>query len=247
VLTAKDVLSDIEFELAQGAISHDDLGQGVQAVRKYQNSIRAEVLELSRRRENRRQVATRFFQVNDMLIALAQEMAAAVQSLRLDLRRIAQVADRSPRPTASADLLVTKKPDSDIPAAAEMLTLEQIEQELDERSFADVEEAMQLDALRVGLEVRPARIPIVGSALQRLRAAVHGLVLFYVRRLAQRQVAVNQVYGGRILRLIELVEHQRRQIEALNARIVSLEARLADPGSSTPPSAPSPADVEVAE
>jgi hypothetical protein len=247
VLTAKDVLSDIEFELAQGAISHDDLGQAVQAVRKYQTGIRAEVLEISRRRENHRQVATRLLQVNDMLIALVQEMAAAVASLRSDLRRVAQVSDTASRPAADPDLPVAGEPGSGISTPTGVLPLEQIEQELDRRSFADVEDGMRSDALRVGLELQPVRVPVVGTVLQRLRAAIHGLPLFYVGRLAQRQAAVNQVYGGRILRLIELVEHQCRQIETLNARVVSLEARLAESGSSTPPQAHSPSDVEGVE
>jgi hypothetical protein len=125
--------------------------------------------------------------------------------------------------------------------------LEQIEQELDRQSFADVEDGMRSDALQVGLELQPARVPIIGSALQRLRAAIHGLPLFYVGRLAQRQVVVNQVYGDRILHLIEMVKRQRRQIETLNARVVSLEARLAEAGAPTPPSAPSPSDVEGVE
>ena len=74
---------------------------------------------------------------------------------------------------------------------------------------------------------------------------MHGLVLFYVGRLAQKQAMVNQTYGGRILRLIELIEYQQQQIEMLDARIFSLEARLAKADSSLPPSAPAPGDVEV--
>jgi len=231
VLTASDVLSDIEFELAQGAISHDDLGQGVQAVRQYQNQVRGEIVQALRRRESDRQIAGRWFQINDMLITLAQEMAAAIQSLRVDLRRVTRVAERTPPARAAAGM----------PAAPSARILEHIEQNLDERSAAEVEDAMRSDALRVGVEVQPARIPIVGGALQRLRAAAHGLVIFYVGRLAQRQVMVNQTYGGRILRMMELLEYQRQQIEMLSARVRSLEERLAQ----VEPPVSSPGDVKA--
>jgi hypothetical protein len=120
-----------------------------------------------------------------------------------------------------------------------------MQQDLDRQSYADVEEAMRSDALHVGLEVQPARLPIVGSLLQRLRAAVHGLALFYVGRLAQRQATVNQVYGARILHLIELVERQQRQIEVLNARVKSFEAGLAEAGATLPPSAPELSDEKA--
>ena len=39
--TPNDVLNDIEFELMQGAVSRDELGQGIQTARQYQNRVRA--------------------------------------------------------------------------------------------------------------------------------------------------------------------------------------------------------------
>jgi hypothetical protein len=62
-----DVLASIEFELAQGCISRDDLGASIQAVRQYQNKLRGEALELVKRPEDMQEVVTRLFQINEML------------------------------------------------------------------------------------------------------------------------------------------------------------------------------------
>ena len=85
-LTADDVLRDVEFEIAQGAISRDELGQGVQAVKEYQNKLRGEVFQASRQVGESREALSRLFQINDMLITLQQEMAAGIETLQVDLR-----------------------------------------------------------------------------------------------------------------------------------------------------------------
>ena len=64
--------------------------------------------------------------------------------------------------------------------------------------------------------------------MRRLRLMLHDLVLFYLRQLAQKQVAVNQTYGEWVLHLIEMSEHQQDHIDLLNARVAALETRLAE-------------------
>ena len=41
-VNVQDILQDIDFEIAQGVILQDGLGQGVEAVKQYQNNIRVE-------------------------------------------------------------------------------------------------------------------------------------------------------------------------------------------------------------
>ena len=94
-LTADDVLSEIEFELVQGAISRNELGRGIQAVRAYQNMARSEVSQAAQAGEGR-EVVNRLFQLNDMLITLLQEVAAELRSVRLELRRVARMAQFAP-------------------------------------------------------------------------------------------------------------------------------------------------------
>jgi hypothetical protein len=90
-LTAQDVLSDIEFEVAQSAVSRDDLGQGIQAVRQFQAKTRAEIFDAKAGTLDQRHVISRQFQILEMQTTLLQETAAAIRSLLLDLRRFSQM------------------------------------------------------------------------------------------------------------------------------------------------------------
>jgi len=206
-LSARDVLSDIEFELIQSAVSHDDLGQAIQAVRRYQNQAREEILETAHPKS--RSPIARLLQINDMLIVLVQELAAAVQSLRLDLRRMGL----APHETA-VDLSPLDRDILSAPPAPEMA-----------EQTVEIENVMRREVLGIGMEARPVAIPLVGRLLQRLRIAVHGLALFYTNILAERQTVVNQTYGEVIIQLLQLSAAQQRQIETLDARIASLETR----------------------
>lgn len=192
--SAEDVLSDIEFELAQGAISHDDLGRSIQAIARYQNKMRGELLQDQRRPADERETITRLFQINDMLIAMSQEMAEAIQSLRLDLRKMAH--------------LPTPPPEESGRSTAGRLTRGAGER-LDTELRTEIKESLKSDALRVDMEVQPARIPFLGRILHRLRASLHSIALFYTNRLAQKQAMVNQTQGQAILHLIEIIEHQQ--------------------------------------
>jgi hypothetical protein len=191
--SAEDVLRDIEFELAQGAISHDDLGRSIQAIARYQNKMRAELLQDQRRAADERETITRLFQINDMLIAMSQEMAEAIQSLRLDLRKMAQLPTPPPEESGQSASGFTS-------GAGERL---------DTELRAEIKEALKPDALRVSMDVQPARIPLLGHILHRLRAGLHSIALFYTNRLAQRQAMVNQTQGQAILHLIEIIERQQ--------------------------------------
>lgn len=106
-LTADDVIREIEFELIQGAISKDELGQGIQTVKKFQNQIRAEFFNASSQSTDQRDYASRQFQINDMLTTLLQEMAATIQSLRLELHQSTRLSKKN-----SQDDPQKAKPDS---------------------------------------------------------------------------------------------------------------------------------------
>jgi hypothetical protein len=214
--SAQDVLRDIEFELAQGAIACDELGQAIQAVKRYHNRTRGEILNDARQMKDVGRILPSLFQIHDMLITLLQETAAAIQVLRVDLRKMAQMTGD---PVLSeANEQVTKLEMA--PAAKDIWA------GMQRQGSAEVESAMGPEALSVGREARPVRFPIIGRLIQALRDALHNLVLFYVKRLAERQVLVNQTYGERLLTLMEAAESQQWQIERLTAQMRALETRL---------------------
>jgi hypothetical protein len=236
LLTRSDVLSDIEFELAQGAISRNELGQSVQAVKQYHNKVRSEVFQSSQVGDNRESLG-RLFQINDMLITLLQEMVTTIESLRLDLRRVAVWASQGASPAAAAT--ATRAPvverDSDMAAAGDVPVRDGWGQSSHWRPPADVEQAMRPEALRVESEARSTGIPVIGRLIQRLRIALHSVALFYVVKLARKQVVINQTYGDWILHLGQLNQRQQEQIDWLNAQVSSLQAHLAEVEEASPP------------
>ena len=211
-VSVDDVLASIEFELAQGCISRDDLGASIQAVRQYHNKLRGEVLELVKRPEDMQEVVTRLFQINEMLVTIAQESNAALQSLRRDLRN-----------TARWSQIIAANQDTH-PITPAVQPSKEIESD-QEQALSDLQSAIRAEAIRVEMDVRPIGTPVIGGWLQRARMALHDWVLFYVHQLAGKQARVNQTYGEWIERLIEVREYQQAQIDFLSAQVARLQAR----------------------
>jgi hypothetical protein len=244
-LTADDVLSEIEFELVQGAISRNELGRGIQAVKAYQNKVRSGVSQAAQGAGTGagREIVNRLFQLNDMLITLLQEVAAELRSVRLELRRVARMARFAPLVTRAAGEPATEEDgEENVHRAAwvDALPIGGPGGDLYGRWATEVEEvenAMRSEALEMTLDVRAIRIPIIGGLIKRLRLALHNLALFYVARLAKRQRAVNRTYGDWVLRLIQAGQQQQEQIDVLSAQVAVLQARLTERGHSSHPSA----------
>ncbi len=213
-----EVLRSIEFELLQGTISHDDLGAGIHTARQYQNKVRSELMGASKDAPDIRETAIRLFQINEMLLTLIQELNAALLGVQADLHRMRQTAEVTAQMNVSPVTLV--------PEPATVASAESTPTPLP----ADVRRAMRSEALQIEMDVQPVTIPLIGGLLRRLRFMVHDLVLFYLRRLAGKQAAVNQTYGEWVLHLVEKSERQQIQIEILAARLAALEARLAESG-----------------
>jgi hypothetical protein len=244
-LTADDVLSEIEFELVQGAISRNELGRGIQAVKAYQNKVRSGVSQAAQGVGEGREVVNRLFQLNDMLITLLQEVAAELRSVRLGLRRVARMTQFAPPMTRAAVKPTTEEDGEENVDRAAWVDVPPVGgpgSDLYGRWVTDVEgveNAMRSEALQVTLDVRAIRIPIIGRLIKRLRLALHNLALFYVAQLAKRQRAVNRTYGDWVLRLIQAGQQQQEQIDVLSAQVAVLQARLADSGNMSPPPADS--------
>ncbi len=242
-LTVDDVLSEIEFELVQGAISRNELGRGIQAVKAHQNKVRSEASQAARGASESREAVNRLFQLNDMLLTLLQEMAAELRSVRLELRRVARMAQfATPATPAASGPVAEADGEETVDKAAWVGALPTGGQDGDlygrwAAELEEVENAMRPEALQVALDVRAIRIPIIGALIRRSRLALHNLALFYVARLAKRQRAVNRTYGDWVLRLIQAGQQQQEQIDVLSAQVAVLQARLTERGHSPPTAA----------
>jgi hypothetical protein len=81
--------------------------------------------------------------------------------------------------------------------------------------------ALGYDKINVEMALSENRLPLVGGLVQRLRAALHELVLFYVNRLAARQVRFNEQTARALTALLRDLE---AEVQDLQARIAELEA-----------------------
>jgi hypothetical protein len=212
-LSAADVIGEIEFELAHSSISHDEVGQGIESVRQFQNTVRAQLLA-ERTGADPRELARRQFQLNDMLLALLQQMSLALRASQLEQRQLAAwVRGHAPAPPldgaapATAEVpqpgpdLSTRAPTSSAP--------------IDDSLLVEIDKILRSPALHVDSEVRPVRIPLVGGPLTRLRAAFHSISLHYTNRLGLQQSAVNQALSEAVLRLAREMQDQRHRLDGL--------------------------------
>lgn len=225
-ITLQDVLSDIEIELVQGAVSRDDLGQSLQSVRQFQHKLRSELLAERSAQPNDRELIKRQFQINDLLLSLLQETIAKVQTLQLELRKGLQLTQSAkhfaPFPGSQPEQNGVENSLSarDREPAVAVWAAQAVQH------TAEIKAAMREDELKLTMDVRPINLPVVGWFFTRLRSAVHALTLFYVNRLATRQTAVNRLYGDWLLHAQQVNQTQQEQIALLNEQVAALRARL---------------------
>ena len=201
-LSVQDALDDIDMELLQDAVQRDDLGQSVQNVRRFQDDAR-EVLDTGNKPDYRA-IANRQFQLNDMLLALLQELSVRQRALELELRTRGGTAAGDQVPASASE---SPGEDEVVRPPSEDLV----------RQLDAIQAVMHDDALRLQLEVTPSETPVVGRLLGRMRAAVHSLVVFYGNQLAAKQTEVNRVYGDVLQQLLLARAQDRAELAALRA------------------------------
>ncbi|MGC8780464.1 MAG: hypothetical protein ACP5UQ_06325 [Anaerolineae bacterium] len=84
------------------------------------------------------------------------------------------------------------------------------------------------DRLYVAPYLTPSRLPVLGGLWQRVRAVFHGLVVFYVNRLAEAQMRFN-AHAVRVLNEIVRTLDQADtadEMARLTRRVEALEERL---------------------
>ncbi|MFQ5611937.1 MAG: hypothetical protein ACE5H9_07360 [Anaerolineae bacterium] len=84
--------------------------------------------------------------------------------------------------------------------------------------------------INVGMELTASTLPVVGPLWQKVRRSSHQLVLFYVNKVAGKQVVFNKYVVQALTALVKnLAEENGRmkaELEGLQARIAALEAAL---------------------
>jgi len=214
-LTAKEILDDIEFEIAQSIISLEELRDGIEAVRQFQNNVRQKTFESLKITDPYRDVLSRQFQVNDMLISVLQEMALSIQSMQLEIKNLRQL----PSTILQAPRTVPRALKKDEVAPNEQLDLREMEYEI--RSSDEIKNAMRPETIQIDLQATPIRWPVIGRFLTKFKIFYQKPALYYTRIFAERQAPVNRTFGDHILYLETLIRAQQQQIEDLEAQMAT--------------------------
>jgi hypothetical protein len=77
----------------------------------------------------------------------------------------------------------------------------------------------QIDVAPLIVPSSRSSIPILGPLWDRIRREAHNLVLFYVNKLAQRQVTVNRHLVSTLNRMAVQIQEQQRRIKALEEEL----------------------------
>jgi hypothetical protein len=222
-LTSDDVVKEVEFELAVGAVGRDELGQAIQSVQQYHNKLRGEAFEDEKLTPKSREALNRQLQFNEIVLSILREAAEEIRVLRLEQRRIAQLPEEV---LARQDGLAERDGRTPTPAHANAGGVPS-SRGVDPRwpDAGQVERCLTAEQLQVALQAERTKLPLLGGLLTRLRLAGHQLALFYTQRLAERQVEVNRIYGDALLTLVARCEAQEQEISTLRAELAALQAR----------------------
>jgi hypothetical protein len=88
------------------------------------------------------------------------------------------------------------------------------------------------DRITVKQYVSPRKVPIAGGLMQRVRGALHDLVIYYVNMLGSKQTLYNESIVYALNGLVEGLEknlaQQAEEMETLRREVDSLHKQLAD-------------------
>jgi hypothetical protein len=80
---------------------------------------------------------------------------------------------------------------------------------------------LDYDKVAVDMLLTESRLPLVGGLVRRVRMALHELVLFYVNRMAARQIRFNEQTARA---LVALVHDLEAEVRTLRTRLAELES-----------------------
>jgi hypothetical protein len=124
----------------------------------------------------------------------------------------------------------------DYEAFVEGLYASQVTARFDHSLYYDLRRmSVGYDKIGVGLSLTESRVPLIAPLIQRVRKALHHLVIYYTNKLAGQQARFNEYVVRALSALVkeleegptpEEVESMRQDVAELEARIGELEARL---------------------
>ena len=217
-LSATDVVRDVEFELLQGVVSRDEIGQALQSLREHQYKARSRMLQGGSTAAGAADALRRQYETTEMVITLLQEMNSRVNDLQLEVRRVGALPrDIRERIPYAARVVHTELADPSDAATSWLLPQSPLQTE-------EIERAMDGEALDVSMITPTSSVPLIGWLLTRLRIFLHARGLLYARTLAGKQAPINRTYGDWLLYLNGVNQQQQEELASLRAELSALRA-----------------------
>ncbi len=120
-------------------------------------------------------------------------------------------------------------------AFVEGLYASQVSARFDHQIYYDLRRmSVGYDKVGVGLSLTESQLPIIAPLVQRVRRALHHLVIYYVNKLAAQQARFNEFVVRALTNLVKALEDGptpdevaalQAEVEALRDRIEHLEAQ----------------------
>jgi len=204
-----DVLKLIEFELAQQSLPQDDIAEAIQRLHKFQTHWYSEILNKGKAPKTE-EVVHALFNANQTMLMLIQTISSKFEAIQLELARLKQfIASR---------IINDKEKNID----SIFSDISYIKDSLNSMNYHLTNISPLYD---LNIQIRHSSIPVIGTLLNRLRAAFHQLVYFYMSRYIKHQNNINETYKKLMQELIYLNLEYIARLEALTKEIQKVSER----------------------
>ena len=209
-INVDDILKLVEFELTQQYLPQDDISEAIQRLHKFQTHWYSEILNKGKAPKIE-EVVHALFNANQTMIMLIQTISSKFEATQLELMRLKQfIANK---------ILGEQYEDSKL----DLSSISYIKDYLDSISFnlANINTSYNLS-----IQMQRSNIPIIGTLLNRIRAAFHQLVYFYMNRYVSNQNSLNEAYKKLIQDLVYLNSEYIKQLQILTLKLEELTKEI---------------------
>jgi len=211
-LKPENIIEEIQFELAQGLIRKEELGEAIRSVRNFSNKIRKEILENYPLDGKLRDIFRKQFQLIEMLTKLIEENALLTQNLKIMInhRRVVN---------PGLDRIHLDNPavrEAFASTAGEDLLLNQNYYLLNQEEILKV---IAPKTLKIDMPITKGRTSLTTKIKSFLKLLYHRPAFFYTLQLGEKQEKINTIFGYWLMKLYTNSQMQQDQINRLNEQL----------------------------
>jgi len=216
-LKPENIIEEIQFELAQGLIRKEELGEAIRSVRNFSNKIRKEILENYPLDGKLREIFRKQFQLIEMLIKLIEENALLTQNLKIMINN-RRVVNPGLDNNIPLDTPAVRKADSS--TGGENLLLNQNYYLLNQEEILKV---IAPKTLKIDMPITRGRTSLTTKIMSFLKLLYHRPAFFYTLQLGEKQEKINNIFGYWLMKIYTNSQLQQDQINRLNEQWSLLE------------------------